>query len=167
MDVDGFIRQCWSDHAADPGAVADRLASSFALVDTFDHLARFAGLLTHVYREHLGEWSAGVVELKRLDRLWRAKAGSPAGRPVDVGIATLRYGAGHGAEANGLSTQDRAAALANAASALAARNDAERAIEAYDEALRAVQGEMSTDARTMKALAAGGNNLAVALPRWP
>ena len=163
MDVDAFIRQCWSDHASDAGAVADRLASSFAVIETPDHLARFAGLLTHVYGEHLGEWNAGVVELEKLDKSWGTISGSPAGRPIQVGIATLRYCAGEGTAVNGLSIEDRAAALANASSALAGRNDATRAIEAYDQALRAVQSETCVDARALKALAAGGNNLAVAL----
>lgn len=165
MDVDAFIGQCWSDHASDTRGVADRLASSLALVESPDQLARFAGLVTHVYGEHLGEWHAGVALLQKLDESWAAKSGSAAGRPVNVGIATLRYGAGEKTSLNGLSAEERASALANAASALAGRHDATRAVEAYDQALRAVQSETRIDPRAVKALAAGGNNLAVALER--
>ena len=124
-------------------------------------------LLTHVYGEHLGQWNRGVELLDSLRSHPAAGPGHGAARPIDVGIATLRYCNGDGSAAEALSAQERVSALANASSALAAHNEFPRAIAAYEHALQTAQGASPLESRAMRSLAAGGNSLAVLLEAKP
>jgi len=163
MTIDAFLKTAWSDHGDHPHEVAERIATSLHLVQTPEHLAPFARLLTHVYGEHLGHWHRGVELLESLRAQLAPAAGSAAARPVDVGIATLRYGSGDASAAEPLPAQDQVSALANASSALAGRNEFPRAIAAYEQALQTAQGATAPGTPAMRALAAGGNSLAVLL----
>ncbi len=66
MTLEAFLKTGWSDHGDRPQEVADRLAESLHLVRDPDSCAPFAGLLTHVYGEHLGLWGRGVELLEQL-----------------------------------------------------------------------------------------------------
>lgn len=161
--LNAFLKTAWSDHGDRAQDVADRLAASLDLVHTPDDVAPFARLLTHVYGEHLGLWSRGVDLLASMRARTGSDAVGAAARSIDVGIATLRYGDGDAAALDALPADDRIAALANASSALAARNDVPRAIVAFERALETAQGTSTLGTPAMRSLAAGGNNLAVAL----
>ena len=163
VTIDAFLKTAWSDHGERAQEVADRLAASLHLVRTPDDVAPFARLLTHVYGEHLGLWSRGVDLLASLRGRPGPGAAGAAARSIDVGIATLRYGDGDATALDALPAEDRIAALANASSALAARNDVPRAIAAFERALETARGASALGTPAMRSLAVGGNNLAVAL----
>jgi len=163
VTIDAFLETAWSDHGDRAQDVADRLAASFHLVRAPGDVAPFARLLTHVYGEHLGLWSRGVDLLASLHGRSGLDADSAAVRSIDIGIATLRYGNGDASALDALAAEDRVTVLANASSALAARGDVLRAIVAYERALQTAQGASALGMPAMRSLAAGGNNLAVAL----
>jgi hypothetical protein len=163
MSFETFIETAWNDHADAPQLVADRLAASFALVQSTGQAAPFARLLTHVFGEHLGEWARGAALLDTLASLSVVGADADTARVIARHAATLRYGGGDGAALAALSTDDRIAALATAASAFAARKEYKRALAAYDDALLAAASGLADDSPAIKALAVGGNNLAAAL----
>jgi len=163
VTMDAFLKTAWDDHADRPQEVADRIAASSHLVETPEQLAAFARLLTHVYGEHLGQWTRGIELLDSL-RGHAAAAAGPAGiRAIDVGAAALRYCGGDASASAALPGQEQVAALANASSALAARDEFARAIAAYEQALQLAQEAPSRVPPAMRVLAAAGNNLAVLL----
>ena len=159
-DYDAFIEQAWTDHGDDPAGVAARLEASIAIVDAPVRVASYARLVTHVCGEHLGEWRRGIEALESLRE--RARGDDAATRAVARGIATLGHASGDATACSGLGRDDRVAALAMAASAFAGRGEHGRALDAYAEALRDAPG-LADDSPGVRALAAGGNNLAAAL----
>lgn len=163
MSFDEFMQTAWSDHADRADEVAARLAASVHVVATASQIPRYAGLVTHVYGEHLGQWSGGVA-------LHEALRGSPAfdGSPdargaIDRGIAALNYCAGDTSSLLPLAADDRVSVLAVVSSAKLGRHDHAGALAAYDEALRGAQGGLPAGSPAVRSLAIGGNNLAAAL----
>jgi hypothetical protein len=69
MTFDDMIDQAWDDHAEHAHAVADRLAAAAPTIAAQAHFAPFAGIVTHVYGEHLGECERGVALLTSLRKL--------------------------------------------------------------------------------------------------
>ena len=65
-DFDAFIESAWETHAEQTREIADRLAASLHRVETADQVPRYAGLVSHVYGEHLGDTGAGIALLERL-----------------------------------------------------------------------------------------------------
>ena len=163
-DFDAFVAQAWQDHADDAEGVAGRLEASIGLVDAPARVAPYARLATHVFGEHLGQWRRGIDALERLRE--RARGDDASTRAVARGIAALRYAAGDAAALTDLGRDDRIAALALAASAFAGLSEHGRALDAYAEALRDADG-LADDSPGVRALAAGGNNLAYALEIKP
>jgi hypothetical protein len=163
MTFEAFIDTAWNDHAERTEAVAERLAQSLALVTAADRVAPYARLVTHVYGEHLGEWSRGVALLESLRRLPACDGSDEAARIIARNVAALRYAAGDPAPLAALATDERIAALALAASAFAGRSAFAAAIAAYAEALRCAEPGLPDGSPALRALAAGGNNLAAAL----
>jgi hypothetical protein len=161
VDFAAFVESAWNDHADDPAGVAARLEDSLGLVDDATRVVPFARLATHVFGEHLGEWKRGTRLLARL----RERAGSDdaAARAVDRGTATLGYAGGDESALEGLAVDDRIAALATASSAFATRGEIDRALDAYSLALAAAAPGLADGSPALRALAVGGNNLAVAL----
>jgi hypothetical protein len=163
MTFEAFIDTAWNDHAERTEAVAERLAQSLALVTAADRVAPYARLVTHVYGEHLGEWSRGVALLESLRRLPACDGSDEAARIIARNVAALRYAAGDPAPLAALATDERIAALALAASAFAGRSAFAAAIATYAEALRCAEPGLPDGSPALRALAAGGNNLAAAL----
>ena len=163
MTFDAFLETAWNDHGDRPQEVADRLASSLHVVEAAEHIPPFARLLTHVYGEHLGQWDRGVALLESLRRVPAFDGSAAATGAVDRSIATLRFAGGDTSVLEPLATEDRIGVLALAASAFSGRNEMNRAIAAYTEALRLAQAGLAPGAAAIRALAIGGNNLAAAL----
>ncbi len=165
MTIEAFLKSGWSDHGDRPQEVADRMAESLHLVQAPENCSPFVGLLTHVYGEHLGLWHRGVELLEELRDLPALNGSSIAAGAISRGIGTLRYAGGEAGALEGLSEEDRVRALATASSALAARQDYARAIDAFDRALQVAQAGLPSGSLGIRALAAHGNNLAVELER--
>lgn len=162
MTFEEMLDQAWNDHADHAGAVADRLAAAAATITSADQLAPFARIVTHVYGEHLGECERGVTLLNSLRRLPVYADTPEAGGIVTRAVATLRFLGGDGSATVALALEDRVSALATAASALSARNEFGRALDAYADAVRLAPA-LPGNSPAFRALAIGGNNLAVAL----
>ncbi|MFO1310984.1 MAG: hypothetical protein U1F41_02855 [Burkholderiales bacterium] len=162
MTFDEMLEQAWNDHADQPAAVADRLAAAAPTIASAAQLASFARIVTHVYGEHLGECERGVALLNSLRRLPAYTDTPEAGDIVMRAVATLRFLGGDADATVALAVEDRVSALATAASALSARDECRRALDAYADAVR-LAPSLPANSAAFRALAIGGNNLAVAL----
>jgi hypothetical protein len=163
MNFDAFLETAWSDHGDRPQEVADRLASSLHVVEAPEHIPPFARLLTHVYGEHLGQWSRGIDLLEAMRALPGFDGSEVAEGVLSRNIATLRYAGGDAAALTSLDVADRAFVLASAAAAFAGRGEHMRGVAAYSEALRLANSGLPPGSAAVRALAIGGNNLATAL----
>ena len=163
MTFDAFLETAWSDHGDRPQEVADRLASSLSVVEAADHIPPFARLLTHVYGEHLGQWSRGIELLAAMRALPSFDGSEAVEGALSRNIATLRYAGGDAAALTSLDVADRAFVLASAAAAFAGRGEHMRGIAAYAEAVRLADSGLPPGSAAIRALAIGGNNLATAL----
>ena len=163
MSFEEFVQAAWADHADQTEAVAQRLRDSLHHVTEADQVAPYAGLIAHVFGEHLGEWDAGITLLHALrDR----PAGHASAQTLAVLArqeATLRHAAGDSPPFDGLDNDDRIAALASAASMLAGRADWARAIASFEQALTGAADGLARSSPANRALAVAGNNLAAAL----
>lgn len=157
-----FIEQCWSEHADRAQDVADRLAAAVPMVAAPEDIVAFARIVTHVYGEHLGKWARGIALLEALRNVESYAAAPEVGGAVTRCLATLRYAGGDVRALRQLSTEDRAAVLATAASAFTGRLELERALEAYAQAVQLASG-LPAGSSAFRSLAIGGNNLATAL----
>jgi len=163
VNFDAFLETAWSDHGDRPQEVADRLASSLHVVEVPEHIPPFARLLTHVYGEHLGQWSRGIDLLEAMRALPGFDGSEVAEGVLSRNIATLRYAGGDAAALTSLDVADRAFVLASAAAAFAGRGEHMRGVAAYSEALRLANSGLPPGSAAVRALAIGGNNLATAL----
>ena len=82
MPFDAFLASAWNDHGDRPPDVADRLAASLRIVTAPEHVAPYAGIVTHVFGEHLGEWDRGA-------RLLEALRGQAPGDSAGIGVFEL------------------------------------------------------------------------------
>ena len=162
MTFDEMLEQAWSDHADHPAAVADRLVAAAPTIASAEQLAPFARIVTHVYGEHLGECERGVSLLNSLRKLPVYAETPEVGGIVTRAVATLRFLGGDSNAATALAVEDRVSALATAASAMSARHEYRRALDTYADAVR-LAPSLPAHSAAFRALAIGGNNLAVAL----
>ena len=160
---DAFLKAAWAEHADQPQQVAHRLAASLPLVQAPDQVRPFAGLVSHVYGEHLGQWEEGIAVLEALAAR-PVNDGSPAvAEPVARAIATLRYAGGDPSVLGTLDAHDRTFVLASAAAVFTGRGEFDRAIAACSQAVKAAEAGLAPASPAVRALAIGGNNLAAAL----
>ena len=167
MSIDAFIATAWNDHGDHPEEVADRLAGALDLLVSPTDIPPFVRIVTHVYGEHLARWSAGVALLESL-RGRAAVDGDPGvAGAITRSVAALRYAGNLDPSLAHLSNDDRIAALATAASALAAQLGWKRAIATYEEALRLAETGLPSGSPALRALAVAGNNMAASLEEKP
>ena len=167
MTMEAFVDAAWQDHADRPEEVADRLAGVLPQLQAAADIPPVVRLVTHVFGEHLARWNAGVDLLMALRELPCGNADPEIARAIDRNIAGLRYAGGADAALAHLSTEDRIAAVAIAASALAGTRDFGRAVAAYEEALRLAEPGLPSGSPALRALAVAGNNLAASLEEKP
>src|SRR6476620_8602072 len=160
---DAFLKTAWADHGDRPQQVADRLASSLSLVQAPQQVRPFAGLVSHVYGEHLGQWQAGIDLLDSLRTLAAFDGSDAVVGPVQRAVATLRYAGGDASVLGALDAHDRTFVLASAAATFTGRGELDRAIAAYSQAVKAGEAGLAPKSPAVGALAVGGNNLAAAL----
>ena len=163
MPFDAFLASAWNDHGDRPRDVADRLAASLRIVTAPEHVAPYAGIVTHVFGEHLGEWDRGARLLEALRGLPAFDRSAASEGAVARSIGALRYAGGDGRALEALPKDDRISAIAIAASAFAGRNAFGRALAAYGQALALAEPGLPPGPAALRALAVGGNNLASAL----
>lgn len=162
MEFEEFIRTAWAEHADEPDDVAERLALSLDRVELPAHVAPFAGIVTHVFGEHLARFDDGVELLESMRRLPACHGQAEALGIVSRSVAALRYASGEERALDVLAPQDRISVLANASGAILGQSDFGRAIAAYDQALRLAL-KHRPEARAQRSLAVAGNNLASSL----
>ena len=167
MDFGTFIDTAWADHAADPPAVAQRLADGMALVGDESQLAALAKLAHHLYGEHLGEWRAGIDFIEHLARLAPYLPQGESGQTVRLCVASLALSQQPmhepGSVSPTLSTSDRIRVGAMAAANLAER-DTPRALHLFRASLDLAQhAGLAADDPMHRALAVAGHNLACTL----
>lgn len=162
MEFEEFIRTAWAEHADEPDDVAERLALSLDRVEKPAHVAPFAGIVTHVFGEHLARFDDGVELLESMRRLPACHGQAEALGIVSRSVAALRYASGEERALDVLAPQDRISVLANASGAILGRLDFGRAIAAYDQALT-LAIKHRAEARAQRSLAVAGNNLAASL----
>jgi hypothetical protein len=156
-----FIESAWADHAEQAQAVAARLAASTAIVVDAAQVAPFAGLVVHVFGEHLGQWQRG-------DELLQGLAATAAGDPAAQALlsrqrAALQAAAGDDAALSALPPSDAAAAWAIVSSIFSGRADFDGSALALRRALSLAEGGLPAQSPANRALAVAGNNLAAAL----
>jgi hypothetical protein len=162
MEFEEFIRTAWAEHADQPDDVAERLALSLDRVELSAHVAPFAGIVTHVFGEHLARYDDGVELLESMRRLPACHGQAEALGILSRSVAALRYASGEERALDVLAPQDRISVLANASGAILGQSDFGRAIAAYDQAL-ALALKQRPEARAQRSLAVAGNSLASSL----
>lgn len=164
MNLEDLVADGWRRHAEEPQQVASALADSVGFVAHEAQSQAFSRLLTHLYSEHLDDWSTGVKVLEALRE--RFEGGAPSGyRVASTGIGTLRFIGGDADALTNLSHVERASALATSASALAWHDRLAAAVAAFQRAVEEAGAGIPDGSPALRALATGGNNLAVALER--
>jgi hypothetical protein len=164
MTFNTFTTQAWDDHAAQPAAVAERLATEgLTLVQEEAHVAPLAQLLHHVFGEHLGRWHDGLAALNALAALPACVAGSAAEQAVQRCQASLTLCAGLADTRAGMTPSDAIRVTALATAALA-EQQTPRAMALLQDALaRSDAAQLPATDTAHRALAVAGNNLACTL----
>ena len=162
MTLEDLVADGWRRHADEPQTVSEALAQGAGLVTSETQLGAYVRLATHLHAEHLDDWRAGVELLESM-RLRFEDASRGPYRAATVGIATLFLAGGEAIDLSHLSNVERSAALATAAPAMASRGRLADAVTAYGQALEEAVGGIPAGSPALRALAAAGNNLAVAL----
>jgi hypothetical protein len=165
--VDAFLKTAWADHSDHPQDVAERLSESIGLIQAPEQFARYVRLVTHVYGEHLGRWHGAVGLLDQLRTLPAFDASPDVATTIDQAVATMRFAAGDATTLDGLPLEARVSALATAASALAARDELKRAIDALEYALQLAEAGLPEGSAANRTLAVAGNNMALVLEGKP
>jgi tetratricopeptide (TPR) repeat protein len=167
MSLDAFIATAWNDHGDHPEEVADRLAGALDMLESPTSVSPFVRIVTHVFGEHLARWSDGIALLESLRGRPQLNGDHAAAGAITRSVAALRFAGNLDTSLAQLSTDDRIAALATAASALAAQRGWKRAIAAYEEALRLAEPGLPSGSPALRALAVAGNNMAASLEEKP
>ena len=164
MNFTDFVTHAWDEHAAQPAAVAERLAAQgLALVNEPAHVAPLAQLVHHVFGEHLGRWDDGLATLRALAAHPACVAGGAAEQAVQRCQASLALCAGQSDARPGLPPSDAIRVTALAAAALA-EQQTPRAMQLLKDALaRSDAAQLPPEDAAHRALAVAGNNLACTL----
>lgn len=162
MDLKEFLSKAWADHGDHCEDVARRIESATLVPDTPDEVRQLAGLVLHVFGEHLGRWDQAHGQLARLGG-FAAAADPAARRSLQRGHAVLELAARPDTDLAGLEPDDRVAALAMAASMQQGRGQFTQAIHSYTRALALAADGVDESGIAPRALAVTGNNLAAAL----
>ncbi len=163
MTFDDFMKTSWNDHADHADQVAARLAESRYVIENASQIPRYAGLVTHVFGEHLGQWPRGVEVLQSLRGIHDADNNADVRGAITRGVAALRYGGGDASALEPLGVDDRTSVLATVSSALLGQKNFVAAVSTFGAALEQARRGLATDSQAVRALAIGGNNLAAAL----
>lgn len=164
MSFTNFATQAWDDHATQPAAVAERLATQgLALVNEPAHVAPLAQLVHHVFGEHLGRWDDGLAALRALAAHPVCMPGEPGAQAVQRCQASLALCAGQ-TDPRGQMTASEAIRVTALAAAALAEQQTPRAMQLLQDALaRSDAAQLPPEDPAHRALAVAGNNLACTL----
>lgn len=169
MDFNSFLELAWTEHAGQPAAVAERLASptTLALLQDETQLRSLAALAQHVHGAHLARWAEGVAFQQQLARLPLLQPGSATAAALQQHVAVLRLAGGLEDPRAGAAPAEHLRLAAGAATALCA-HDATRAQALLDDALAVAAAHPLPDGdAAVRALAVAGNNIASTLEELP
>jgi len=162
MNFDDFMKTAWNDHADHADQVAARLAESQHVIENASQVSRYAGLVTHLYGEHLAQWPRGVALLQSLRSVSGTEGNAEAAGAIARGVAVLRYCSGDTGALTPLGVDDRTSVLATVSSAMLGQKNHAAAAAAFDAALEQARAGLPAGSPAVRALAIGGNNLAAA-----
>jgi hypothetical protein len=154
--LNAFVDQCWSDHAADPGGVAERMLQALPLVRDDDDLVRLSMLAHHVFGEHLGQWEEGIRFLERVTAL--GIQGDAGRSTLQRCKASLQLCLGAGDERRQMTASEACRVTVMAACNLS-RHDTAGAAPYLEQAVIAAAG-LSDQDPAVRALASFANNMA-------
>lgn len=162
MQFDAWLNRAWDEHAAQPAAVAARIAGEgLPLARSDAQVAALMRLAHHVCGEHLARWSEGRQLLFQLGT--SDPAGPASGTAQRVFDASLALAGGLGDVRGALAASERIRVGAHAAGALAER-DAPRSGSLLREAALEFDTEnLPNSDPAARAIAINGNDIAMTL----
>lgn len=165
MDFNTYLNKAWSDHAKDSQGVARHIEQGLLLVKTSDELGQLARLSTHVFGEHLGLWTEGLLFLTKLKN--HSLANESSNNSIKVFEASLNLSGNLTTDFSQLSSSEQVRVLSISASAVYEQGRSEKAKEYFLRALDLAQSGLDKKDLAHRALAIAGNNLACSLEEKP
>jgi hypothetical protein len=171
MTFESYIEKAWIDHATDSVSVAKGFAEGCALIKSNEQLASMAGLMTHVYGEHLGQWQSGIEALENLTSHTCFISNSESDQAIKRSVAALNLASASNskegsrvAAPESFSVSDQIRILATALAGFD-KAKSKRAGQLLLQATELAKSGSSIDMKdpANRALAVTGNNLACAL----
>jgi len=163
MDFNTYLDQAWSNHATDAAAVADAFNEGLKLVQSIADLEQLGRLAAHVYGEHLGKWSEGILFIDDLCQHPLFSKDSPVGNAFSIFRASLSLCSQPEFAVNNYSVSDQIRILTMSASALNAQGQVEKVKSYFIRALEFGEKINSKEDPANRSLAVTGNNLASSL----
>lgn len=166
MSFDSYLNQSWNDHATQTLMVAASFESALLTAETDAHLSKYAGLVTHVMGEHLGQWEKGIQLLSQIKNHKAFIKDSETHKAIDRSILSLKIGAGENVSLNLFSVADQVRIMMVSSSSLAEKNTP-RAHELFVRALDLAEKGLDNQDTANRSIAITGNNLASTLEEKP
>ncbi|MCW5633289.1 MAG: hypothetical protein KIT17_08120 [Rubrivivax sp.] len=162
MQFDAWLDQAWDEHAAQPAAVAARIAAdALPLTRTDAHVAALIRLTHHVYGDHLGRWTEGRQHIFHFGT--SDPAGPMAGTAQRIFDASLALAGGLEDLRGPMAPSERIRVTAHAASALAERDTPRAASLLREAALEFDTEALPNTDPACRAIAVTGNDIAMTL----
>lgn len=159
MNIETFVHQAWADHHNCSREVAQQL-SEFVASTKQDQIPSIVPLITHIYGEHLGEWSGGLELLEKLSALADT---AEQRQMIYRNQIALKLAGGMIEDVDDLMLSDQIRVLCLASSALLGQGQSERAAKYFCEAMGLAESELASTDPAIRSLAVTGNNLAADL----
>ncbi len=160
MTFENFVTQAWSEHAANPVAVAERMYSAIDLIESPDQVPPLAQLVTHIFGEHLGQWEDGIQLLKEIQAQEHVCGDQEAEVAIRRAVATLQVAGDTLDSVEEFSLSDQIRIFASASSALAGQGYFDRGSRFFRIALTKVSGKLKAGDPAYRVMAATANSMA-------
>lgn len=162
MDFQAYLNKSWSEHAKNPQAVADQFETQFKFLAKSDDIVPFSQLISHVFIEHLCDWTKGKQILTKILDL-PISEDSKAKTSLQRSIATMDYLTDEQQDISQYSAADQIRILAASAGGFAAAQDIPKAKSTLQKAVSLASNKLDEKDPAYKSLAMAGNNLACQL----
>lgn len=160
MNFSQFIEEAWAIHATKTNEVGENIRRLVAETNGVEHISALASLITHVFGEHLGQWTEAIDLLQKLQM--QAET-AEARHTLFLNITALRLAGGQLEKVDDLLKSDQIRVLCVAGSALLGQHQVDRAGGLYLQALRLAESQISKSDPAHRSLAVTGNNVAAYL----